>query len=88
MPKHRKYCLANFLYYAMNKKENLDKRRLFFDYAPSSALKKELGKQFTLANKNIYETYVSKKSLEKRKVHRPHADRLLRPPHHRHVHQA
>ena len=68
VPKHRKYCLANFLTHVMNKKESLSQRKLFFDYAPNNALKKELGTHFTLSNKNIYETYVSKTTLEKRKV--------------------
>jgi hypothetical protein len=67
VPKQRKYCLANFLYTLMNKKENLSTRRLFFDYVPSNALKQELQKTYTLANKDIYETYVSKRVIEKRK---------------------
>lgn len=69
VPKHRKYCLANFLYFTMNKKEQISSaRRLFFDYRPSSALKQELSRHYRLANKNIYETYLSKKTIEKRKV--------------------
>lgn len=68
VPKHRKYCLANFLYFLMNKKEHLSNKNLFIDYSPDSALKQELGKHFKLLNKRIYERYVSKKLIEKRKV--------------------
>ena len=52
----------------MNKKDYLSKKNLFIDYTPDNALKQELGKHFKLLNKRIYERYVSKKLIEKRKV--------------------
>lgn len=69
VPKHRKYCLANFLHTVLNKKERLGRhRRLFFDYRPNNALKQELGRHYRLSNKKIFETYISKKAIERRKV--------------------
>lgn len=68
VPKHRNYCFANFLKRVMNPKVALEEKKLFFDYAPSNALKVELSKKFKLTNKNIYEAYASKNLMSKRKV--------------------
>lgn len=89
VPKHRKYCLANFLYVMLNKKEKLNNKRLFLDSSPNNAMKQDLGKLFKLTNKQVYERYVSKKLIEKRKVGLSHlSEHPLQPQSSSHLHKA
>lgn len=67
VPKHKRYCWANFLHYILNSKDNIDENQfLFTDYRPSNSLKYELSKIYKMRNSKFYQTNENRKLLELR----------------------